>query len=104
VTEQIEEDNDLERLFRLSGELTFATVEQWLMAFSQRLATQTLPTIIDLGEVTRTDSAGLALLIEMRKQVKEAPLIFRQMPAQMLKLATVSGVEELLLQSQLPSS
>jgi phospholipid transport system transporter-binding protein len=100
VSEQIEEDND----FRLSGELTFATVDRWLTAFTQRLATQTPPTIVDLSEVTRTDSAGLALLIEMRKQVKEAPLTFREMPVQIHKLATVSGVEELLLQSQPPSN
>lgn len=104
MSEQIEESHDSPRLFHLSGELTFATVDQWLTAFNQRLATQTLPTIVDLSQVTRTDSAGLALLIEMRKQVKEAPLTFREMPAQMHKLATVSGVEELLLQSQPPST
>lgn len=100
MSEQIEEDN----YFRLSGELTFATVDRWLTAFTQRLANQTPPTIVDLSEVTRTDSAGLALLIEMRKQVKEAPLTFREMPVQIHKLATVSGVEELLLQSQPPSN
>jgi len=104
VSGQIEPANDSQRWFRLSGELTFATVDRWLTAFNQRLATQTPLTIVDLSEVTRTDSAGLALLIEMRKQAKQTPLTFHQMPAQMHKLAMVSGVEELLLQSELPTT
>lgn len=80
--------------WRLTGELTFATVGALLDEFTQRAVP---PQVVDLGDVTRTDSAGLALLIELVKQTKEAPLTFCNMPAQMLNLATVSGVQDLLI-------
>lgn len=84
--------------WRLTGELSFATVGALLTEFNQR-ATQTPPQVLDLCDVTRTDSAGLALLIELLKQSKETPITFRNMPAQMHSLATVSGVQELLIQT-----
>lgn len=88
--------------WRLTGELSFATVGALLTEFNQR-ATQTPPQVLDLCDVTRTDSAGLALLIELLKQSKKAPITFRNIPAQMHSLATVSGVQELLTQTY-PSS
>jgi len=80
--------------WRLTGELTFVTVGALLDEFTQRAVP---PKVVDLGNVTRTDSAGLALLIELLKQTKDAPLTFCNMPAQMLNLATVSGVQDLLV-------
>jgi len=80
--------------WRLTGELTFATVGALLDEFARRAVP---PQVVDLGNVTRTDSAGLALLIELLKQTKDAPLTFCNMPAQMLNLATVSGVQDLLV-------
>ncbi|RKZ36070.1 MAG: anti-anti-sigma factor [Gammaproteobacteria bacterium] len=84
----IENDNT----WRLSGELSFATVGALLTEFSQRAALKP-PKVLDLYDVTRTDSAGLALLIELRGQTKEAPMNFRNIPEQMFKLAALSGVE-----------
>ncbi len=81
--------------WQLSGELTFATVEALLDEFTQR-AVPTPPQVVDLGAVTRTDSAGLALLIEWVKQTRNTPITFQNIPTQMLGLATVSGVEEML--------
>ncbi len=85
----VDEANDV---WRLSGELSFATVGSLLTEFSQR--SQTPPKVLDLSEVSRTDSAGLALLIEWLKQ--SATITFRNIPEQMQSLATVSGVQELL--------
>lgn len=87
----IAEDNT----WRLSGELSFATVGALLTEFTQRAA-QTPPKVLDFREVSRTDSAGLALLIEWLKQTKNAPLSFRNIPAQMQSLAAASGVQEML--------
>ena len=77
--------------WRVSGELNFATVGALSTEFTQQI---TPPKVVDLCDVTRTDSAGLALLIEW--QSKEAPITFRNMPAQMLTLATVCGVQDIL--------
>jgi len=81
--------------WRLSGELSFATVGALLTEFTQRAA-PTPPQVLDLCDVTRTDSAGLALLIELRGQTKNAPMTFRNIPAQMLSLAILSGVENIV--------
>ena len=81
--------------WQVSGELSFATVGALLAEFAQRAATSP-PKVLDLCDVTRTDSAGLALLIEWLKQTKETPITFRNLPAQMLNLAAVSGVQEML--------
>lgn len=87
-----------EHTWRLSGELSFATVSTLLSELQQRAA-QIPPQVIDFSEVTRADSAGLALLIEMRKQPLIAAAIFRHIPKQMLILAEVCGVQSLLTEA-----
>ncbi|NJO18115.1 MAG: STAS domain-containing protein [Thioploca sp.] len=87
-----------EHTWRLSGELSFTTVSSLLSELLQRAA-QSPPQIVDFSEVTRADSAGLALLIEMRKQPPIAAAIFRHIPKQMLILAEVCGVESLLTEA-----
>ena len=87
----VDEKNDV---WRLSGELSFATVGSLLTEFSQHLAKHTPPKVLDLSEVSRTDSAGLALLIEWLKQ--SATITFRNIPDQLQSLATISGVQALL--------
>ena len=87
----VDKENDV---WQLSGELSFATVGSLLTEFSQRIATHTPPKVLDLSEVSRTDSAGLALLIEWLKQ--SATITFRNIPDQMQSLASVSGVQALL--------
>lgn len=81
----------------LSGELTFTTVGALLAEFTTQRASRPDPQIVDLSKVDRTDSAGLALLIEMLKQTRAAPITFHNIPDQMLALATVSGVQDLLM-------
>ena len=80
-------------IWRLTGDLTFATVGTLLDEFNQRVVA-TPPQVIDLARVTHTDSAGLALLIEWIKQ--KTALTFQNVPTQLLNLAILSGVEEML--------
>ena len=79
--------------WRLSGELCFANVGVLLTKLTQFSLEGG---VLDLRDVTRTDSAGLALLIELLKHSKKAPITFRNIPAQMQSLAAVSGVQEIL--------
>lgn len=84
------------KTWSLSGELSFTTVTTLLAEFEQN---ETLPQTIDLKEVTHTDSAGLALLIEFLKHAQKSSLVFQNIPEQMLILATVSGVQDMLTQT-----
>lgn len=83
----------------IQGELSFATVNPLLAEFTALSSTRTLPKVLELGEVTHTDSAGLAFLIELLKQTATKPVIFHAVPAQMLRMATISGVQTLLTHS-----
>jgi phospholipid transport system transporter-binding protein len=97
----IDEHNTL----RITGELTFATVSALLTELTQQFvakkdqAKEKSPKVLDLSEVTRTDSAGLALMIELLKLSQDAPITFRNIPKQMHNLAVVSGVQELVFGS-----
>lgn len=82
---------------RVSGELTFDTVPALTNELAASLATaQGL--IVDLQDVGHADSAGLALLIEWRREAERCrcQLGFENIPAQLLAIASVSGVETLL--------
>lgn len=84
----------------ISGELTFATVNSLLTEVKSLVASQ--PSLdVDLSDVTRSDSAGLALLVHWMRAAKQAkkPLIFHQIPAQMMAIASASGLDELLPQA-----
>lgn len=84
--------------FELAGELSFATVPRIYQQGDTLLGSQEMTLVLDLSRVERTDSAGLALLVEWlrraRRQNKE--LRFRSIPAQLLAIAKASGVDAVL--------
>jgi len=92
-----------EGTFLLSGELSFASVPA-LLRESQRLLSQQVDAVganavtIDLRGVSRTDSAGLALLVEWMRSFRAqgVTISFLNMPVQMLALARLSGLEGVL--------
>lgn len=88
----------------LSGALSFASVPQ-LQAQLEPLLGEG-ETVIDLGGVQRSDSAGLALLVEWLRVVRRrgGELVFRNFPEQMKTMAEVSHVYELLNQGNPPAS
>ena len=54
--------------------------------------------IVDLSDVSRVDSAGLALLLEWQAQAtsRDRPLKFENAPDDLLRLANLSEASELL--------
>lgn len=83
---------------RVTGSLHFTTVSALLTA-GQAAITEGRAAVIDLGSVTTSDSAGLALLIEWLSVAKAAgrALRFENIPSQLNQLARLSEVEELLV-------
>ncbi len=83
---------------RLDGEITFRTVGPLLPLGSDAIAAGRADAI-DLAGVTGADSAGLALLIEWLSLARRAGrhLTYRNVPAQLMQLARLSDVEDLVL-------
>ncbi|MCP4702719.1 MAG: STAS domain-containing protein [Gammaproteobacteria bacterium] len=84
------------RIWRIRGELSFQTATP-LLAEIHRLYEKGMPEALDLREVSKTDSAGLALLAELLREakLKNAPLRFHNPPTQLLNIAEVNGLKEL---------
>lgn len=82
---------------RVEGELIFTTVTD-LQQQASSLFTEADALDIDLKAVQRSDSAGLALLIEWMREARrqDKTLRFLNMPAQMLAIARVSSLDQIL--------
>jgi len=81
----------------LVGDLSFTTVPELRGGLDIKSADR--PQIsIDLAGVTRSDSAGLALLIEWLRESERLgkTITFLNMPAQMQSIARVCGLEGIL--------
>jgi len=92
ITLNITENNSV-----LAGELTRQTLMQISKkSIKQLVAQQSL--ILDLQQVTRIDTAGLAWLFYVLEQASAAScqLSFSNVPAKLNKLISLSGVEGFL--------
>ena len=76
--------------YEVVGELTFATVA----ALNLPAATST-PLTVDLKQVSKADSAGLAWMFEWwrRQQAVQGEIRFINSPARLLDLMRVNGLE-----------
>lgn len=84
--------------FRVSGELVFDTVPE-LLEQGRVLFDDGVPGFdLDFSGVSRADSAGVALLIEWMRIAhrRHRNIVFRNVPEQMLAIARVSGVDDIL--------
>ncbi|HAJ91291.1 MAG TPA: anti-anti-sigma factor [Gammaproteobacteria bacterium] len=81
----------------LQGELDFASVPSVLKHAGVNMLGKEQITV-DLKGVTRADSAGLALLVEWLRESESAgnSIKFVNVPAQLLSIARVCGLEEIL--------
>lgn len=84
--------------YKVTGELDFSTVPRLYADAAWIAAGEASNLTIDLGGVTRADSAGLSLLLSWmrRAHASQRLLIFTHVPNQLLNIARVSGVAELL--------
>jgi len=81
--------------FAVQGELTFASIDRNSIKSTGFLKTAKTVTV-DLSQVTNTDSAGLALMIEWIKiaRANRANLKFKGVPNQLINLAKLSGFDQ----------
>ena len=93
---KIEESN--QGHFFVSGILSFNTVTQVLRHSKKLFEQASNDLIIDLSEVERADSAGLALLVEWFAVATtlNKTLVFNNVPEQLVILARMSSVDKML--------
>lgn len=86
----------------LSGDLTMYSIHSdWLSHHQQQTLgslKKSEPITFDLAKIQRIDSAGLAWLVNIVRDVKAAgfSLIFTNTPSELLNLAKISDVSTLL--------
>jgi phospholipid transport system transporter-binding protein len=84
--------------YALQGELTYATASAALKATDRVFKNGATALRFDLGGIVRSDSAGVALLIEWLRGAERsgAALSFARLPENLRAIARVSGVAEFL--------
>lgn len=82
----------------MEGELSKETVPSVWRDANPLIQAATQDLVFDLKDVTRTDSAGLALLLEWMTLARKKALQihFRNLPAQLWEIAKVSDLEEII--------
>ncbi|MCK9986716.1 MAG: phospholipid transport system transporter-binding protein [Azoarcus sp.] len=87
---------DAGKVLAIEGELTMATAAQWIER--GRAVARDEDLVVDLSAVSAADSSALALLFDWMRVARASGHKVRQtgMPAGMLSLATLYGVDELL--------
>jgi phospholipid transport system transporter-binding protein len=96
MSEATLQEGDNGRL-EIHGDLSFASVPAlWEQCYAQLRKHPQLE--IDLHRVQRSDSAGLALLVECLRQARQTgkSIRFFNIPAQMLAIARVSCLDQVL--------
>ena len=85
------------RSYGVQGPMTFDSVTE-LWNESQEIFSENAYLQIDLADVTHTDSAGLALLVEWLREASRhgARMEFLNLPSQLLALAGAANLEQLL--------
>ncbi len=87
-----------EGVYRVKGDLVFATAPSVLDAAGRLFEGGPGALVFDLCEVARTDSAGLAVLLEWLDagRASGVHVSFRNLPAALLDVARLSNAEGLL--------
>ena len=91
--------------FSLGGQVSFHTAET-ILRESARLFAAHDRIRIDLSAVERTDSAGLALLLEWISQASQSgkQIAFDEIPEKIHAIAETAEIDELLMRSHSASS
>ncbi len=87
-------------ILRLEGELAFETLPAVLAQSAEYTARTDLPErlTIDFSKITGVDSSAVALLLEWRRIAAKRgkTLVFENLPANLLALAELYGVADLI--------
>ena len=83
--------------YAINGELTFSTVPELSRAGFGAVGAEG-PVQLDLEGITRIDSAGIGLLIELIRSVRKrgGDISLIHAPQQLMAIATVSGLDTVL--------
>lgn len=83
---------------QLEGELNYANVSNVYRETADLFRQPRNSLEIDLGGVTRTDSAGVALLVEWLSEARSRnlPIHFVNVPQQMLDMVKISSLDRVL--------
>lgn len=83
--------------YELVGELTFQSVPAIYRQIEQMIK-ENGEILVDLSKVTRSDSAGVAMLVEWVRDARQhgKSIQFYNIPGQMLAIAKVSGLDVIL--------
>ncbi len=90
--------------FRVSGILDADTVTAIFEESARKFASPSI--VVDFAPVTASDSSGMALLLEWLRVSRAAGrrIHFDNVPQQIMALARISEVDDLLLENGAPSS
>lgn len=85
-------------VLRVSGELSFTTVTALLEQSRPLMDSAQGWLVMELADVNRVDSAGLALLIQWMRMAREksVDILFRHVPEQLLAIARASDLDQIL--------
>jgi phospholipid transport system transporter-binding protein len=85
--------------FKLEGELSFDSVQAAMNKTVGFFALPTAKMVFDLAGITKADSAGLALLLEWLRlaSLGGVDLHYTNLPRQLLAMAHVAGVDDILV-------
>ncbi len=89
--------NQEQQRILIDGELSFNTARIALEQAENIFADLT-ELNIDLSSVSRSDSAGVAVLVDWMRYAKQnnKEVVFHNIPAQILAIASASGLDEVL--------
>jgi len=84
--------------YQLSGELTMQNVPQVARDSEAMVNAMSGEVVIVLSEVSRADSAGLAMLIDWLRIAKQRQfsLKFEALPGQLMQIARISELDHIL--------
>ena len=86
-------------LFAIEGELNMQSVPEASKLLAELMAeSSTTNLTLDLASISRSDSAGVALLIDAMQLAKASKmtLVFSNLPQQMQDIAGISGLLDIL--------
>ncbi len=92
-------------LFEVNGELTFTSLDKDTLQ-SIQVSDNVSELIVNLGQVTKIDSAALALMVELMIIAKQhnKKLSIQNVPKQLAALAKLTGLDEVIPLTEKQSS